>query len=113
MSQHYSDVMGKANIGLRECVPQEKIKLTRPTKTEGRTFLQDTSQLREGDLSAKTLASHLSRIKYRHISDGKGRQWSSGALVPALRLQGGNTLLLYLFSSSQDGIITIILPYVC
>lgn len=51
MSQHCSDVMGKVNIGLRKCVPQEKIKLTRPAETEGRTFLQGTtSQLREGDM---------------------------------------------------------------
>lgn len=51
MSQHRSDVMGKANIGLRKCAPQEKIKLTRPTETEGRTFLQGTtSQLRKGNM---------------------------------------------------------------
>lgn len=43
--------MGKANIGLRKCIPQEKIKLTRPTETEGRTFLQGTtSQLRKGNM---------------------------------------------------------------
>lgn len=73
MSQQCSGVMGKANIGLRKCVPQEKIKPTRPTETEGRTFLQGTSQLTEGEVSAETLASPFCGIKYRIIPDWKGR----------------------------------------